>query len=426
MIGPGCGNHYALHRLMYPVPTSDGRIPENWTYWRGGSTLNQTDGFLYVDVGRNNSLMEVERHLSNLDQTTGQEYILRLATKTSNEIFADIWAAILTGTVCCHASGNVEILTWGYQSLKSDIRRTNFAFTLHGLVALQLAESVVTDTHRVPVDGDAVEELVSITQKGILETKGGSTRTLVEFDPQQATALALQDSSISKNLDRQTTRRRLFHQLLLNFRKALEVGNLRRNINPIGVGAIGSLATFISELHDNAYEHGRLTPGDSSRNRNIRFFRLKKHIANTSEQMIDKSLNFNKLSNYMKHMSKGHGQQVFIEASVSDFGLGIVDHFLISKNGRFYASHKRNELLHSLLHENLSAKSGDPAAGYGIQHALRAAKKLSGFVSLRTGEFWLAQSYADPSSPTKLVAVDKEHHPAVAGTHWQFIWPNPI
>ena len=79
-------------------------------------------------------------------------------------------------------------------------------------------------------------------------------------------------------------------------------------------------------------------------------------------------------------------------ASVSDFGYGIVDHFLSSQRGAQYRGYDRRKLLHKLIHEELTS-SNDPGAGKGIQKALVAAREMRGFVSVRTGEFWLAQSF---------------------------------
>ena len=391
--------------------------------------MNTHDHKSYLDIGRSITILDIERLLATTKHSLHQTRRIRLATKTTNDLFADIWLSILIGTFCKHSDNNVEIITWGLHSSDSHSFHSDFFNSLHGITASQLATQLSTDKNFQKLDCNIIERFISIRKRGILEPKGGTTRTLVEFDPQQPVALSLQDdlSSHDAIIGQTLTKRRLFYQLLLKFRKALEVGSLKRRISPVNAGAIGDLSTFIFELHDNAYEHGRAFASSHARMpRNIRFVRLKKHIANSPHELLNRTRSFHELYKYIQEISSGSGKQVFIEASVSDFGLGIVDHFLQSPAGRLYESYPRQAIVNSLLNENWSAKQGDPAAGYGIPNALISAKKMSGFVSLRTGEFWLAQSYSDPRTPPTLTASANQNHPSVTGTHWQFIWPNPI
>src|SRR5262249_30717977 len=144
------------------------------------------------------------------------------------------------------------VTTWGIRTAPPDFRRTPFATSLPGLVAIQMAASVVTESGQ-DLDLDSVERLVSLRQKGILEAEGGVSRTLVEFDPAQPGALTLQDDAAETSGNKGL----LFRQLILRFRSELELGRLNRGRNvPISdEGSYKHLTTFLSELHENGYEH---------------------------------------------------------------------------------------------------------------------------------------------------------------------------
>ena len=105
----------------------------------------------------------------------------------------------------------------------------------------------------------SAERAISIVDRGVVRL--GTSLALLEFDPQQATALALQDGR-GTGTELQN-RRRLFSQLVLKFRKELEVGAISHGFVPSETGPLKALTTFLGELHDNAYEHGRrLAVGD--------------------------------------------------------------------------------------------------------------------------------------------------------------------
>jgi hypothetical protein len=383
-----------------------------------------------IDIHRRKSLGELEELIRELNTATGDQtqWWLRLAAQTSNDIFAEVWTAILVGTASIVGGRATTVVPWGIRSWPPEPHLSTFAQSLFGLVAIQMADVVCTDVDHVLIDPEPVERAISLKHKGILEPIGGSSRTLVEFDPQQPVALALQDSRrIHDGITAQRiVRRRLFQQLIIQFRSDLEVGNLKRQVSTSDAGAVGKLASFLREVHENAYEHGRIISGDGRPPRSIRFLRLRKYLANNPQEMHARAGSFTSLRRYMEQSAIGAGTQAFVAAAVSDFGLGIVDHFLQSARGKFYRDISRRELLTKLLSEKLSSKSSDEDAGRGILDALEAARDMSGFVSLRTGEFWLSRSFAQPGVPLQLEDVEETAIPHVAGTHWQFVWPQPL
>ena len=370
------------------------------------------------------SVTELEALMARAHQLHGREQpdetILKLASKSSTHLFADIWAAMVVGTAADMFRDNFVVKTWGMRDLPSRLEKSSFANSLSGLCALQMASVVMTDSSKKMIPADIFQRIVSKQRRGILEEHGSSTRTLVEFDPQQPVARSLLDKNGTGNA---SDRRRLFRQLILRFRAELEIGGLNRGISPTDAGPAENLTSFLAELHENAYEHGRqYTEG----HRRLRLVRLRKHVSGSTTDMLRRAGKMDLLRKYLSTVMYGSGSQAVLEASVSDFGLGIVDHFLASPQGRNFLSCERQELLERLLVERLSAKGIDPGAGRGIENALKAAREMSAFVSLRTGEFWLAQAYTSPDQCLSLSPIQAALFPRVRGTHWQFLWPQPI
>ena len=348
---------------------------------------------------------------------------VRLAAQASSDLLADIWAGIAVGTICNQAPLGAKVITWGSQHWPEEFRTSAFAHSYAGIVALQLAKSVVTDVIGLEVPASAVERVISLQHRGVVNMGGGGTRALVEFDPQQPTSLALQGRSGQQQAPQ--IRRQLFEQVILRFRRDLEVGNLSRNIPHANAGGIKALTTFLGELHDNAFEHGRQLKSENA-GCGFRALRIRKHITKTKDELLAKADGIPELRQYLDQVTYGGSQQCVIEASVSDFGPGIVDHFLSSPQGQLYGAFSRGVLLDRIIAERISAKGSDSSAGQGIKRALIAAKGMAGFVSLRTGEFWLHQSFATGEAELRLIPVGDRQRGKVAGTHWQFFWPQPL
>ena len=382
-----------------------------------------------LEIGRGTNPERAEDIVRSLDflgqmPETGR-WIVKLASQVSSHIFGDVWAAIAVGTICRRSQGSATVITWGNSTWPPGSQNSAFAQSLAGLTAMQMAGTVVTDVISSPIDREEVERTISLANGGILETSGGQTRTLVEFDPQQPLARVLQEEPGSRDNStaQLASQRRLFRHLVLNFRNALEVGAIVQQVKPVDMGVAAHLTTFLSELHDNSLEHGRIISGPDPAQRSIRFVRLRKHIAKNRDDIRARATSIEPLRHYVEEVRLGSGTQALMEATVSDYGPGIVDHFLNSSAGVNYRNADRRELLDQLLLTKVTSKSSDPDAGLGTQRALSAAKGMSGFVSLRTAEFWLAQSYASPDAPLQLVDMRGEALAKVAGTHWQFLWP---
>lgn len=366
-----------------------------------------------IDIKSDASVHSCEQILAQLPAHRDASCVVRLASQFNAEFFSEIWATILLGTICRQHYSDLKIIAWGHREAAPD---SAFTSSLPGLSAIQMSDRVTTDTTDRPIDIDQIEFVINRQRGGLLEPVSGKVRTLIEFDPQ---------SSIAPRLQGRSARERaiLFKDLILTFRKDLEFGYKQRNLSVQSRDEIGVLSAFLGELHDNAFRYSRTSSYNGLSLRGLRFVRIRAHLALNKDDLVNRARNVPVIKDYLRR----HSMHGIMEASVSDFGSGIVDHFLESQHGALYADSSRRELLQLLVHDPLSSSS-DPAAGYGLPMVLRAARKMSAFVSLRTAEFWLAQSFSDPEAPEKLVDVLDSNgmlpsRPKVAGTHWQFLWP---
>jgi hypothetical protein len=116
-------------------------------------------------------------------------------------------------------------------------------------------------------------------------------------------------------------------------------GAARLKIDPVGSGSAGALGQFLVELRDNGLEHGTRGAGRRSL-RGVRFLRLRKHVAPSRDALLERAHAFPELRACLEQMLLDRGTQAVVEASVSDFGLGIVDNFLGSPIARVHAAQK--------------------------------------------------------------------------------------
>lgn len=370
-----------------------------------------------IKIDRSATVASIEDTLGRLapSGSSGDSPLrLNIASRYGGGILSDIWAAILAGTACRrHAT---RVIASG---LQSDIEPdTVFASTPAFLASLSIAEAISPEAGH-DVDLAAMRRHFALRSQGLVDPERGVAQTLVEFDPDHSVAPILRGGSGSAAVT-PVMRKKLFEQLVLQFRRRLEIGALRQGIVPVGTGPAGDLGRFLAELHENAIEHGtrdangRMLAG-------TRFMRLRKHAANHKQQLVERCGSIAELARHIEFSTPVSGPVALIEASISDFGLGIVDAFAASPASGGLTLGRR-DLLENLIYERLSSKSSDPSAGLGIQKALDAARRMQAFVSLRTAEFWLTISFAGTEAEPRLRDVGANSRSAVSGTHWQIIW----
>lgn len=371
-----------------------------------------------VSATRDTGVLEAEAMLADLevaDLAAGSEVADAelLLPSQSNTILADVWLGIATGS--CAATRPTGVIARGCQQLDAT---SQIFSTPAGLAALQTARSIAPEGAKADsVDADRLVMQLIARDTGLVETRGGG-QILFEADPDFPVAPILRASTAIAN--ERAERRRMFTQLVLNLRRRVEIGALRRMVDPVSEGPGGAVGRFLFELHENGLEHGS-RDGEGRRIRGTRILRLRKHVANRPDELIGRHGGVAELKAYLERLNT----TALVEATISDFGLGVVDGFLASPIGSSHAGRDRRELLDSLLFERLSSKGTDPASGLGIQRALRAAAQMQAFVSVRTAEFWLA-GYVDGGRAFRLRDVaGQEPRAKVRGTHWQILWPQP-
>jgi hypothetical protein len=165
------------------------------------------------------------------------------------------------------------------------------------------------------------------------------------------------------------------------------------------------LYKFVYETFLNTFEHGRFRPDRASPERlqvtpGLRYVAFRQHTANYAAQVSSRARGFPELQRYFAWRdqieARGRRNKVkrFLEITVADNGLGILGHYLATRNQSISTRTERLKLLRSLLSTNLSSKpiSG---VGEGLPDAMSALAKLRGFVSLRTDEFWLYRDFSN-------------------------------
>ena len=354
---------------------------------------------------------------SQFDRTS----VLQLATISGATILADVWAAILVGTLCRFRKP-VTIRAWGLpNTIPPD---AEFLRTLPTAASLQEATAVIADSGSSPgIDTASLRSRLALENGGLLEPKQTDSRTLIEFDPEYPLAPLLATPESGARESTRNIRAKLMH-FVLTARRQLEIGARRRMQIPVSAGPAGNIAKFIAELHENGRTHG--SRGIDSRGvRGVRFVRLRKHVAINKDALIKRCGSYRAVADYVRHSMPETSSPALIEASISDFGPGILDGFLSSTVSAGYKSESRRALLGRILHEQVSSKANDPGAGLGIPRALSAARQMGAFVSLRTGEHWLCAALSNSDHRERLRDVTETTHSYVAGTHWQLLWLQP-
>lgn len=375
---------------------------------------------LKTSVGKTGDLARVEEGLGLLirkiraaahpESGTIASFEAKVASEWTRHLFLEQWCglAIAPGIAAADRS---DVLAWGLQAWPPTrgVAEHDEAFqvSIPSLLALQRGATVTPERDRsATVDATRVRRYVAGRRGGLLGQASGHWRCLVEFDPEEAIAAVLGISG-----DRRGAFLKLVREILDN----LQVGSLGRRQSGQDIGHRRTALEFLWELHMNGWEY-------ASGARGVRVMRLAKHLYGGRDDLQATAGSFRELSDYIGRQP-AHGAVNLVEASVSDFGPGILGGFLATDAGRSHRERDRAELLDELLHRKLSSKISDPNAGLGISNALRAAKAMYAFVSLRTGEFWLTMDGSSPEPGARLTMREGRFEPVV-GTHWQLLYPD--
>jgi hypothetical protein len=429
---------------------------------------------LKVTVDTKTTAAKVERDLATLfcDKTPSRIRIT-VARNLRTTFFADTWVAILIGTAARH-SLQVDLVDWqnyidGPTSYEEYVcgslpatTGVSLGVTFESLdgklipLTKQRVEDAICDrslplldtppedepfadllpSHAVAQGEEGTNSKDALTPtpanvrlRGLLRTARGDASTVCEFDPNHSLSDLFSDGKYPLHTPQEQS---LFQSRILQFRKELEFGAKHKGVRIVSRGEFRRLTDFLMELHENSHDYGRYgKPAGSTGDRlglpGVRFLRLRKYIGPNAD-LISKATELPPLQQYLERTLIGKSS-VIIEASVSDFGLGIVEYFRTSSAGRFYEKASSREILSLAFRGRLTSKTGDPAAGAGIHKALTSARRMAGFASLRTADQWLQRGFhpsdSEPSMELSEMLPGQNLAP-VSGTHWHFLYHQNI
>jgi len=361
--------------------------------------ISKTDGIAPIE-------QKLAKLTSDLSQPGRRSLFAYIASDRRATFFKDIWTSIALATGI-DRSRDTEVIAWGLQDWAGLADIDGFALSHPSLVAMQRGVQIFTDRNpRQRLDATAVRRCISMSG-GLLGSEGARYRTVVELDPELPRAAVL-----SGGLKARDTFFDFVRDALQDVQISSQASG-RRAVNP----AKNAILEWLFELHTNGYEHAR-------RDESARLLRIQKHPYPNRSKALEHAQQLAELSEYIESQDERPSNRMFnlVEASVSDFGPGILDGFLSTYMGEAYCNKPRHEVLNRLLHDQLSCKSSDPNAGLGIGQALQAARSLDAFVSLRTGEFSLYMRGQLDDSP--ILKFREGPFPSVVGTHWQLLLPD--
>ncbi len=322
-----------------------------------------------------------------------------LSTNYSDSPFSEGWAAIAVGSILRAAPNSDVIVLGATDSERSFLHR--FVQTPPGLVASAMATNI-WDHQRKPL------ALQSVLSEDIAETRGvfhkpNKALTLVELGGERA-------ETLRRLADRTGDMAVAFTFLMSRMRERLELGWLDTSTND-------DFNELLWELYDNAHRHGGT---ESAESRSVRFVHVRRIVGQSRPLLLRRAENAMPILRNHLHANTLGRRDALLEISVSDFGPGILDHFLASPAGG-RTSAPRAEILEQLLFSSLTSQPLDPEAGKGLPKALRAARALRAFVSVRTGEFMYVASFAGNGEDFRLQRVEGIDA-KVTGTHWHLVW----
>jgi hypothetical protein len=389
--------------------------------------ITLSSGIKVISIPKSHRLSDLERELVEIDHLgRGQDVSFRIARNQGAHFFASSRLAAVLATASQHASCVVEDWhsAWGENDL-SHVYRSSVGSLAAATYALSISNS---KGDFAPFSGQMVRDAV-FRHNGILEPHNpadsglsfiGKSLTLCAFDPAQEEPLSLaglvRDKAQFVSEFSAIKRRHFGGDRLSNME---DMFRMDPDLN---------MAEYIFELYQNGYEHGRYNTDRSGVLPGLRFISVRKHIAANERSLRKYAEGFPELDAYLAENFRNNRALRYYEVGVSDQGLGILRRFLADRPAHASDAGSREarlELLRRILAETLTSKKNAPGAGGGLMKALRAARDLGGFVSLRTDRFWIYAAFAERGDrPLVFDEVDCGRDLApIAGTHFNAIFP---
>lgn len=387
-------------------------------------------------IQKTDSLIDIEMKLATVTGSGNdqQEMIILLPRDIGRQFFKE---SRLSSIVLTAVSSRKNVKVRDYESeWPSDYLPNHFGTTIIGVTAARISE-LLENARGQPVPLNMSRTVIHdvIRRGGLLE--GDPKRTKWEnlvlgnrisiccFDPENIEPGILRNCAY--DVDH-------FRLKMMSLRAHLEAKKTRAGISFDRTGPNAQLMKFIFELYQNSYEHGRYAPSGSL-GLGFRFIHMRKYIGKKSA-LLRRAAGFEALEAYIDESipRAEEREHRFYEVSVSDTGPGIIEGF------RAQAAHAQLnfdfpedqlELLNQLIFSNLSSKLDKDGAGWGLQNALKAAKDAAGFVTLRTGRYWLYGSFSPRVEKHKknnrLYEVPESMNLGnILGTQFNILLPLPV
>jgi len=379
-----------------------------------------------IDIQAGDDLAKLEEGIARLNaEPVGAEFTIRLARNLNAHFFKQSRVAAFFATAA--QRGLVRLRDWHHTWTPDDFKTVYRSSVGHLASAVYARE--ISNEHgvRPPFAGGDVTAAVA-HDGGILEPHNpasrefsGTSLSFCSIDPGFSEPLALAGLIYNK--------KQFVDELTSIKRRDLDRDRSHATMDLFAEDSPDrELAGYVFELYQNGYEHGNRSRADKKQViPGLRFISLRKHIAPNFAHLHAYADGFPELGDYLRKQHERHQVLKYYEVAVSDQGLGMLDRFLIDRPDYLSEAGSRGARLHllkRLLTETLTSKKGAPGAGGGLIRALRAARELNGFVSIRTGEFWIHCSYAEAGSlPMELTEVTGATPAPVAGTHFNALFP---
>lgn len=264
--------------------------------------------------------------------------------------------------------------------------------------------------------------------KGILERGEGAplSRSVCSFDPEYPEP---------RILDGATWNSGIFSEKIAQIYISVNpgAGRFAGSSNNVLQGANERLFRFLFEVQQNSYEHGRYGKR-GERIHGLRYLQISHKTFHSASGLRNEWSWFRELMEFAEPLMLRESISSFLLFAISDFGCGILEKFLSQrpefKRGDLSYNERRALLNRILIDESMTTKSrGSIAEGAGLQNALTAVSQMQGFVSLRTGKYWMQRSFrhqeAQPNDLSLFESKIDFELAEVSGTHWLLVLPLP-
>jgi hypothetical protein len=381
-------------------------------------------------------------NLTDLEQLLREDLKLRstpvkitFSRQRKHQFFKDPALAQFCATIGRH--GPYTLVDWHNKWLRAEALE-HYGENLAGLSAASFATTIVnTADEPAPVNQADIKAEIS-KRHGLLKPYGDNLPRVRElaflaFDPEPREPNAL--AGLVYDQDGYFLRVQTWKEKLLDLKDDTQQDLFSLSSAP------RPIIDFLHELYQNGYEHGN-KDADNNEIPGVRSVSLRRHNPGSTIDLKGFADGFKELEDYLDAWCKLNRGTAFYEVSVNDVGLGIIDRFLATRPE--FASEVENYgrlavLLRILLTPHTSAGSQEYAqalsskdvggqergSGRGLERALTAVKHLNGFVSLRTGEFWLYRSFPTGEAIGDVAMHEVQGGPfaPVAGTCFTALFP---